>query len=187
MDQQDTEWQAVGEAIADRIDELGLTLAELERASGVSFKSLQRYIGGHKIVRRDKARDLAAALGWAPDAFDRIRADKDPVPLIGDAARGITTAGAGPLRSMDPYDAASLLAYMFEDLDLADQRWVIAQVSRLWSERVHLDGPRERAAGRQARDFALAAESGGDVADAEHGDDVSDRPRPEPMTGDEGA
>jgi transcriptional regulator with XRE-family HTH domain len=80
MSDQQAEWSAVGAAIDQRMKDLGLTTAEVIRASGVSFKSLKGYIAGKPIKRRDKARTLAAALGWPGDAFDRILAGETPEP-----------------------------------------------------------------------------------------------------------
>lgn len=65
-------WQAVGQAITHRIDALHRTKAEIIRLSGVSDKTLDGYMAGKPIVRKDKMRDLCAALGWTPDSIDRL-------------------------------------------------------------------------------------------------------------------
>jgi hypothetical protein len=68
----DDNWKIVGDAIAARIAALHVTKAEIIRKSGVSDKTLDGYIEGKPIRRRDKARDLCLALGWTPDSIDRI-------------------------------------------------------------------------------------------------------------------
>jgi hypothetical protein len=74
----DDRWHEVGLAIEARIEQLG-TIAEFTRASGVSFKTLKRYMAGEPIVRIDKRRDLTAALGWTSDSIDRILAGESPI------------------------------------------------------------------------------------------------------------
>lgn len=81
MNDQQPEWSDVGRAIERRMRQLGLTPAEVIRASGVSFKSLKGYIAGKPIIRRDKARDLAGALGWEADAFSLILAGRPPTVI----------------------------------------------------------------------------------------------------------
>lgn len=81
MKDQQPEWSEVGRAIEERMRELGLTPAEVIRASGVSFKSLKGYIAGKPIVRRDKARGLARALGWESDAFSLVLAGRTPTVI----------------------------------------------------------------------------------------------------------
>lgn len=73
------EWKRVGEAIAARMAELGMTKAELIRAADVSDKTLNGYLAGEPIVRGDKGRDLCAALGWTPGSIDLIKAGNEPV------------------------------------------------------------------------------------------------------------
>lgn len=65
-------WDRVGEAITARVAELGMSKAELERASGISPKTLTIYMNGGPIIRADKARGLCAALSWTIDSIDRI-------------------------------------------------------------------------------------------------------------------
>lgn len=72
MSNQEERWISVGQAIADRIDELGLTKAEVLRRADLSDKTLNGYIAGAPIKRRDKERELALALQWEPDAFKRL-------------------------------------------------------------------------------------------------------------------
>lgn len=79
MPDRNDRWTDVGAAITRRIEnELGLTLAEFSRRSGISFKTLQRYMAGAPVVRRDKVRDLTAALGWTLDSIDLILAGGEP-------------------------------------------------------------------------------------------------------------
>lgn len=75
----DDGWARVGRAIDERIRELGLTKAEVIRRSGVSDVSLNGYIDGQPIKRADKRKGLCAALGWAPESIDAVRAGGEPV------------------------------------------------------------------------------------------------------------
>lgn len=77
----DDGWDLVGAWLTERVAELKLSMAELQRASGISFKTLQGYMEGKPIRRVDKQRALALALGVYPDAFDRIRSGLQPRPL----------------------------------------------------------------------------------------------------------
>lgn len=72
------QWAEVGRRIAMRIDDLSLTKAEVIRRSGVSAKTLDGYITGNAIRRRDKERDLALALGWTSDSVRRILVGGEP-------------------------------------------------------------------------------------------------------------
>lgn len=78
------EWQRVGAAIGDRIDEMGVTWAEFHRLTGISFKTIKSYIGGAPIVRTDKRRELCSGLDWTPDSIDRLLAGQ-PAMRRGDA------------------------------------------------------------------------------------------------------
>lgn len=88
MDDQEQRWLQVGEAIAARLKELDVTTAEFLRKSKLSDKTLARYIGGKPIVRKDKKRDLCAALGWTTDSIERILDGKLPVRTAPQTASG---------------------------------------------------------------------------------------------------
>lgn len=77
------DWASVGRALTRRaFDDLRLTKAELIRRSGISAKTVSRYLAGEPIVRRDKERALCAAVGWSPDSVERILAGGDPVEAV---------------------------------------------------------------------------------------------------------
>jgi transcriptional regulator with XRE-family HTH domain len=97
MPHHDERWQAVGEAITARISHLRMTTQEVIRASGVSFKTLDRYKSGQPIVRVDKARDLARALQWPDDAVARLLAGDDPESLPPASSAVIAAIMADPL------------------------------------------------------------------------------------------
>lgn len=78
------EWQRVGAAVGDRIEEMGVTWAEFHRLTGISFKTIKSYIGGAPIVRTDKRRELCGGLDWTPDSIDRLLAGQ-PAMRRGDA------------------------------------------------------------------------------------------------------
>lgn len=72
------DWKRVGQAIADRIDALSLSKAEVIRRSGVSDKTLAGYIDGQPIMRPDKRRQLAETLGWSTRSIDLILDGGEP-------------------------------------------------------------------------------------------------------------
>lgn len=74
-------WDLVGEAIARRIEDLGLTKAEVIRTSGVSAKTLDGYLAGEPIVRPDKRRGISDALGWTRDSIARVLAGDEPLEI----------------------------------------------------------------------------------------------------------
>jgi hypothetical protein len=74
------DWQRVGRAIEQRINELSLTVAEIDRL-GVSDKTLKGYLGGQPIVRKDKRRKLCGALRWTPRSIDLILDGGEPEEL----------------------------------------------------------------------------------------------------------
>jgi transcriptional regulator with XRE-family HTH domain len=67
-------WARVGQAITNRVATLQITKAELARRSGVTYKTLERYLAGEPIVRVDKRRELTRALGWAPGSVEALLA-----------------------------------------------------------------------------------------------------------------
>lgn len=71
-------WAEVARRIDERIDELKLTNAEVLRRSGLSYKTLARYLEGKPIRRRDKERGLCEALGWTTDSIARILRGEEP-------------------------------------------------------------------------------------------------------------
>lgn len=87
MNDHSERWITVGRLIADRIDALGLTKAELLRRSNLSDKTLAGYLAGHPIRRADKKRDLCAALGWSIDSIERIL-DEQPPKLMDESKEG---------------------------------------------------------------------------------------------------
>lgn len=81
------DWKRVGRYVTQRIDDLRLTKAEVQRRAGVSDKTLSRYMAGEPIVRVDKERELCQALGWTSDSVRRIGAGEEPVELDADDER----------------------------------------------------------------------------------------------------
>lgn len=88
--QRETEsWEAVGDAIQARLDELGWEQVDLVRASGISdttVRRLQRGDGGR--FQRSTLTRVALALGWPADAVWRILAGEpapEPRPVVVEA------------------------------------------------------------------------------------------------------
>lgn len=74
-------------AVAARLDELRMSQADLVRASGVSHPTVRRLQFEGVVPSRPKAAAIAEALGWPPDAFDRIVEGGDPSPGAVDVAK----------------------------------------------------------------------------------------------------
>lgn len=74
-----SEWEVVGQAIEQRMSELGLTKAQMLRAAGLSDKTLKGYLEGRPIRRADKAAAITSALHWPPEALDRILRGEPPM------------------------------------------------------------------------------------------------------------
>lgn len=75
------DWQAVGNALAERLDEQGMTMTELASRSGVSLTTVRELV--HVLnTRRRQPRTLVAlseALGWPADHLGRVlRGRGDP-------------------------------------------------------------------------------------------------------------
>lgn len=113
VDDTSERWPEVGRRITARIEELSLLLSEVQRAAGISDKTLTGYMAGRPIVRADKRRGLCAALGWSDDSIARILRGDDPEPRLA------SVAPAAGDRSSDT-DLASRVAA----LDPEDQRYV---------------------------------------------------------------
>lgn len=91
-------WAAVGRRLRSRVNDLKLTKAEVIRRSGISDKTLTRYLDGEPIVRRDKERALCRALRWTDDSIELVRNGGEPI----DAPTSVTVvdepAGLAALR-----------------------------------------------------------------------------------------
>lgn len=65
--------------------ELGVTMKELERRSGVSDATWRKVLAGGPITRADKKRQICEGLRWTGDSIDRILNGGDPVVIAPDA------------------------------------------------------------------------------------------------------
>lgn len=86
MTDRDDRWIYVGATIAARMKDLSLTKAEVQRAAGISDKTLNGYISGKPIIRADKKRGLCEALRWSTDSIDRLLEGDEPIDLEIDQA-----------------------------------------------------------------------------------------------------
>lgn len=74
-----TSAERLGKAIAARLDELGLTLSEWARQSGVSAVTLRRLRDATaERVSASKERPAERALGWMPGSMQAIRSGGKP-------------------------------------------------------------------------------------------------------------
>lgn len=74
-------WALVGEWLQQELDSQGLSLARVARDSGVAYQTLRKLLDGQAITRRDRMVALARALGYEHDAFERVRAGREPVRI----------------------------------------------------------------------------------------------------------
>lgn len=71
-------WTAVYEAIDKRHDKLGMTWADLYRASGVSRATMKKMAKGVPLMRREKRMGLCEALKWDDDGIERLLRGEQP-------------------------------------------------------------------------------------------------------------
>lgn len=81
MDDTET-WQRIYDAIDQRRLAFGWSKNRLYRESNVSEPTLSAMRRGQPLRREDKRRSLTAALGWAPDALDRLAAGAHPDSVV---------------------------------------------------------------------------------------------------------
>lgn len=75
------QWRRVARRLNERMTELRISKATLIERSGISFKTITRYLDGEPIRSIEKRTDLARALHWTDDSIDRILRGDGPVPL----------------------------------------------------------------------------------------------------------
>jgi hypothetical protein len=117
-------WIAVFEAIDARRLQFGWAKSHLYAVSGVSQTTLDAIRKGRPLLRLDKRAALCLALGWAPDAIDRLLDGAEPASVIAEDLRPEYVKGAleridaiiaeiGPAidpETGDPYDLKILAA-----------------------------------------------------------------------------
>lgn len=135
-------WEAVADAIQRRMDFLGLTKAEVIRRSGITFKTLDRYLAGEPIRRADKRRDLIEALEWRHDAIDGLLAgDASPEAMASSTPPQETERSAA---SMTMDEVAVRRAHrLVEDGSSADFPTAFASVQKYLGHPVYIDAPVE--------------------------------------------
>lgn len=72
--------EEVGQIVRNRIDELDLSKAEIERRGGPSGRTVGAYMDGAPIKDKDKRRTLSRALEWTGESIRRIQEGGDPTP-----------------------------------------------------------------------------------------------------------
>lgn len=81
--------EALSAAVKRRLEERGISLADLTRLTGVSYPTWRDLRDrGELPTRMLKRNALAAGLGWTPDSFDRVRSGGDPLETEGASAPG---------------------------------------------------------------------------------------------------
>ncbi len=80
-------WIAVFEAIDARRLQFGWAKSHLYQVSGVSQTTLDAIRKGRPLLRLDKRAALCLALGWVPDAIDRLLDGAKPASVIAKESR----------------------------------------------------------------------------------------------------
>mgnify|MGYP002638391739 CR=1 FL=1 len=80
-------WIAVFEAIDARRLQFGWAKSHLYQVSGVSQTTLDAIRKGRPLLRLDKRAALCLALGWVPDAIDRLLDGAKPASVIAEESR----------------------------------------------------------------------------------------------------
>lgn len=79
------DWERVGNAVADRIDEMHVLYTDIVDASGVSDLTIRNIVNAQKPrYRRKTLGDLSRALGWPPDGIERIGQGEEPPDVAAD-------------------------------------------------------------------------------------------------------
>lgn len=74
-------WQRVATWLDAEIKGRGLSMGQVEKESGVSYKTIRKLLDGEPVSRRDRLGTLARALGFRADAFDAVRRGDEPTAL----------------------------------------------------------------------------------------------------------
>ena len=85
------------------IHDLGLKQAQVVGLTGKSKASISQYLSGRQVPPAEVQREIAVALGLAPDYFSK------PVELPGTGVEPVTTRRAGAIRRLSVKEAATLL------------------------------------------------------------------------------
>lgn len=75
-----TGWQDVWKAIDERRIALGMSKADLYRATNTSERTFQKMADGIPVARDAKRRQITNGLGWTADSIERILDGADPMP-----------------------------------------------------------------------------------------------------------
>lgn len=120
----DARWAALRVAVNDRRAELGLGPSTLAERAGVSWEAVRALIDGDRRSRTGTRRAVSAALGWPPDAADRI--------LAGDTIDDVLADTPPSVDRPEPVDpAGDSLAGAVRGLSPLDRQLVTLLVSRL--------------------------------------------------------
>lgn len=96
----------LSERVRARLDELGLSIMEWKRRSGVSDATLRRIREGERFsVPKERAAERG--LGWAPGSFDSVRAGGEPTLAFN---RSDVTSGGKAITGLSEAEWAVLAA-----------------------------------------------------------------------------
>ena len=117
----DDAWKHAGQRVRERRVGLSLSEAAAARRAELDVEIWQRVErGGGRLCRRRRVEAVCTALGWAPDAIERMVAGEEPAVLTvgtGHAPmvlRPLTTRAAGHSRVVCPARVGILGAVMIE-------------------------------------------------------------------------
>lgn len=119
MTDEDEGWDLVATRLQREMDDRNLTINQLDRASGISYKTIRRLLDGDGVTRRDRLVVLAQFFGWPSDGFDRIRRGEEPTEEIHIDASGTDLE---ELRQADPESYDQIMAMAKLALDRARER-----------------------------------------------------------------
>ncbi len=82
-DHPDEGWDRVAARLRQEMQQRGLSSARIARGARTAPVTIQKLLAGEPVARTDRLAALAEHLGWRGDAFDEIRAGREPTPLAG--------------------------------------------------------------------------------------------------------
>ena len=117
----DSAWRHAGERVRERRVALSLSEGEAARRAELDVEIWQRVEGGGgRVCRRRRIEAVSTALGWAPDAIERMVVGEEPM-IVGSGAeaapfvlRPLTTRDAQRVRVVCPARVGVLGAVLIE-------------------------------------------------------------------------
>lgn len=111
-------WPEVARQLNERMVELRISKATLIERSGISFKTITRYLDGDPIRSLEKRAQVARAVWWTDNSIDRILRGEDPQPLAVEEYEEVRRPAATPASF---YELALVEQQLRREIDRVDR------------------------------------------------------------------